>query len=271
MRVGLIGFGKTGKAVATQILKNSEITLEWVVRKKELLEHRSVPEYLGIESTEPGHIYSTGKYKIIQLLEDHPVDAIIDFSSENGIDYYGEEAAKRSIIIVTAISNYSLSKQKKLKSLSKLTPVLWSPNITIGINFLIIAAQTLKNISPETDIEIIEEHFKTKNEISGTAKIIANELDIKESDIKSIRAGGIIGTHQILFGFPFQTVRMQHESISREAFGDGAMFAATKLRYLEPGLYNMRDLLIPYFEKEKDSVSVWKSIKNILIQKFKSK
>jgi 4-hydroxy-tetrahydrodipicolinate reductase len=40
MKVGLIGFGKTGKAVASVILLNKEFCLEWVLRKSELLEHR---------------------------------------------------------------------------------------------------------------------------------------------------------------------------------------------------------------------------------------
>jgi 4-hydroxy-tetrahydrodipicolinate reductase len=58
--------------------------------------------------------------------------------------------------------------------------------------------------------------------------------------IKSIRAGGIIGVHEILFGFPYQTVRLKHESISREAFGNDALLALSK----NYGLYNMEDLLL---------------------------
>lgn len=61
MKIGLIGFGKTGKAVATVILQNKEFSLEWVLRQKTTLEHRSVPEFLGFESDEPGLIYSSTK------------------------------------------------------------------------------------------------------------------------------------------------------------------------------------------------------------------
>ena len=111
-----------------------------------------------------------------------------------------------------------------------------------------LAAKVLKNIAPYTDIEIIEEHFKDKKETSGTAKKIAKELGVSEDEIKSIRAGGIIGHHEILFGFPFQTVRLKHESISREAFGNGALFAAINLVNKKTGLYSMEDLLIPYFD-----------------------
>ena len=94
---------------------------------------------------------------------------------------------------------------------------------------------------------MIEEHFKMKPEVSGTAKVIAKQLELPESQIKTIRAGGIIGTHEILFGFPFQTVRLKHESISREAFGSGILFAVKQLQNKSKGFYSMEDLMLPFF------------------------
>ena len=150
------------------------------------------------------------------------------------------------------MSQYPQSVKDKLQELSQKTSVLHSPNITLGINFLIIASKILKNIAPYTDIEILEEHFKTKPEVSGTARVIARELDVEEQNIKSIRAGGIIGTHEVLFGFPYQNVRIKHESLSREAFGSGILFAISNLQGKSKGLYTMEDLLLPHF-KLKDS------------------
>lgn len=248
MKVGLMGFGKTGKAVASVLLQSQETNLQWVVRKSHTLEHRSVPEFLGIESKEPGLIYSKEEYSAADLIRRMPVDVIIDFSSEEGIDYYGETAADQNIAVVSAISAYHPDKIRILEHLGEKTRILWSPNITIGINFLIIAAKILKKIAPYTDIEIIEEHFKTKPEISGTAKKIAQALTLPDDDIKVVRAGGIIGVHEILFGFPYQTVRLRHESISREAFGNGVLFAAKHLQDKSSGLYTMEDLLMPYFQ-----------------------
>lgn len=243
-----MGFGRTGKAVASVLLESQETSLQWVIRKTKLLEYRSVPEFLGVLSDEPGLIYSKNQFTAADLLDRFPVDVIIDFSSQHGIDYYGEEAGKRGIAIVSAISCYPAEKIHYLKQLSDSTKILWSPNITVGINFLIIAAKILKNIAPYTDIEVIEEHFKNKAETSGTAKKIAACLDVPEEAIKTIRAGGIIGVHEILFGFPHQTVRLKHESIAREAFGNGALFGAKHLLSKNNGLYSMEDLLLPYFQ-----------------------
>jgi len=248
MKVGLMGFGRAGKAVASVLLESSETTLAWVIRRTRILQHRSVPEFLGVSSAEPGLIFARDEQPIERLLDEMPVDAIIDFSSVEGIDYYGREAARRGISIISAISNYPPQVVQTLQKLAASTRVLWSPNITIGVNFLILAAKILRIIAPHTDIVVTEEHFKAKKEVSGTAKVIAAGLDLEEQAIKSIRAGGIVGRHEVIFGFPYQTVRLIHESIAREAFGNGALFAARNILDRPNGLYTMEDFLIPYLQ-----------------------
>ncbi|MNE20170.1 4-hydroxy-tetrahydrodipicolinate reductase [compost metagenome] len=109
------------------------------------------------------------------------------------------------------------------------------------------AAKFLKKIAPLVDIEINEEHFKMKEGTSGTAIKIAEALDVEKENINTVRAGGIVGKHEVIFGFPYQTVRLIHESISREAFGTGVVFAAENLKNKGVGLYNFEDLLAPYF------------------------
>jgi 4-hydroxy-tetrahydrodipicolinate reductase len=76
-----------------------------------------------------------------ELLDKHPVNIIIDFSSETGIYSYGQIAAERKIILISAISNYSETEQELLKKLSEKTVVFWSPNITLGVNYHLIAAK----------------------------------------------------------------------------------------------------------------------------------
>ena len=248
MKVGLMGFGKTGRAVASILLESKKTNLQWVIRQSSRLEHRSVPEFLGVESDEPGLIYPKDAFEIDALLDAYPVDFIVDFSSSEGLKYYGDAASKRGITIVSAVSQYEEKHITLLEKLAQKTAVMHSPNITIGINFLMIAAKVLKNIAPYTDIEIIEEHFKLKPETSGTAKVIAENLEVNQDQIKSVRAGGIIGVHEILFGFPYQTVRLKHESIAREAFGNGILFAVENLIGKSKGFYSMEDLLLPYFK-----------------------
>jgi len=248
LKIGLFGFGRAGRAVASVVLNNKQHILEWVIRQTKNLDHRSAPEFLGIQSSEPGLIYPLDDINYVFSNEKIRVDGIIDFSSKESIFEYGEYARENNACVVTAISHYDKKELNYIADLGKDIRILWSPNITIGINFLLIAARVLQKIAPFADIEILEEHFKQKSDTSGTARIIASKLGIEPDSIKTIRAGGIIGRHEVLFGFPYQTVRLSHESISREAFGNGAIFALEQINSLPNGLYSMEDIIKPYFQ-----------------------
>jgi 4-hydroxy-tetrahydrodipicolinate reductase len=66
-----------------------------------------------------------------------------------------------------------------------------------------------------------------------------------------IRSGGILGVHEVLFGYDNELLRLRHESINRKAFGSGALFAAKALMKKRKGFYKMEDLLAPYFASPK--------------------
>ncbi|MNL04276.1 4-hydroxy-tetrahydrodipicolinate reductase [compost metagenome] len=122
--------------------------------------------------------------------------------------------------------------------------MLHSPNITLGINWLLVASRILKQIAPEADIEIVEEHFREKKDKSGTAVKIAEKLGLDSAlHVNSIRVGGIVGKHEVIFGLPNQTIRLIHESINRAAFGRGAIFAAKWLLDKDSGLYSMEQAI----------------------------
>ncbi len=249
IKIGLIGFGKTGKAVAGVLLQNKDFELDWILRRKKTLNMRNASEFLGIDSADAGTIYSSEVIPIDELLDKHPVDIIIDFSSAVGVYAYGKAAAERGIKIISAISHYTDKEKRYLKMLAKQTTVFWSPNITLGVNYLMFASRYLKKIAPWVDIEIVEEHFKGKEGISGTAMKIAGALELDNNQINSIRVGGIVGKHEVIFGFPHQVVRISHESISREAFGNGVVFVSKNILDKENGYYKFEDILAPFFAK----------------------
>lgn len=248
MNIGLIGFGKTGKAVARTLIREEGINLKWVIRRSEIKNQLTANDILDEPSNKPTQIFSMKSLKLNEFFKENFVDVIIDFSSEDSIKIYGEAAAQNGIKLVSAVSHYSEETIDFIKSLSQKTVTFWSPNITLGVNYILIISKFMKKIAPDIDIQIVEEHFKGKDEISGTAKVLANNLGIDTCDIKSVRAGGIVGKHEIIFGFPFQTVRLTHESISREAFGNGVIFVVKNLINKDKGFYNYEDLMKPFFE-----------------------
>ena len=247
VKVGILGFGKTGKTVVNEFLNNDLFSLAWVVRKSKAAHHKYASRLLGHEF-DAGEIFSIDELSG-SFFTDRPVDVLVDFSSSSGVHSY-KAAAAAGIPIISAISVYEEDDLELLKSFATSAPVLYSPNIPLGINVLMVAAQILQKIAPHADIEIVEEHFKGKAEVSGTAKKLAHVLDLNASEhIKSIRVGGIVGRHEIIFGMPNQTIRLSHESISRAAFGQGAIFATTFLIGKPPGLYTMETIIAEMFRQ----------------------
>lgn len=247
LKIGLFGFGRTGAVVAKELASNPTISLEWVCRRTLLKEFPFASNALGFSRNFAPFISIESLDNT--FLKSHPVDIIIDFSSSTNSRIY-EQMAQTGIKIVSAISNYKKNEFDFLKMASKKTAVLYSPNITLGINWLIIASKTLKKIIPHADIEIIEEHFRDKKDVSGTALKLAQHLELHpENHVNSIRVGGIVGKHEVIFGLPHQTIRLVHESVSRTAFGTGAIYAAQWLKSKEPGLYSMEDALSESFSK----------------------
>lgn len=235
IRIGLIGYGRSGQAVARVLSQADDIDLAWIMKRSVATELES--------AAAPAPLLCAETSSFREVLQTRPVDMVVDFSCTQAIYDYGNEAAANGIGILSAVSNYDAEVLAFIADLATRSVVMSSPNITIGINYLLVASQLLQHLAPFTDIEIIEEHFRDKKETSGTALRIAATLGLDESKVNSIRVGGIVGHHEVVFGFPFQTVRLTHESISRDAFGTGALFAIRKLHGRSPGWYRYDDLI----------------------------
>ena len=243
LRVGLVGYGKAGSAVANVLSNDPRFDLRWIARRSTPSESQSHPA-----TSIP--IIGVDQHPFADLLEQHPVDALVDFSSPASIRDYGSEVGRRGIMLVSAISAYTEDDLAYARTLGEHTRVLCSPNITLGINFLIVAAKLLRKIAPFADVEIVEQHFKEKPEVSGTARKIAETLEVGGENITSLRLGGIVGHHEVIFGFPHQTVRLTHDSIRREAFGTGVSFALEQLTHLGNGFYVFDDILMRLMREE---------------------
>lgn len=255
IRIGMFGFGKTGSVVAQEIIKDEVCELSWVIRKSTAKEGEYASRLLGFDHYE-GKIYSIQNIDLEVFYRDNYVDVIIDFSSANAIENY-ETAAQYGTRIVSAISKYDRRHLDQLKELGQQTAVLYSPNITLGINFLIEASKVLQRIAPHSDIEIIEEHFRDKKDVSGTALRIAEDLGLdKRQHVNSIRVGGIVGKHEVVFGLPNQTIRIVHESLNRAAFGQGAIYAAKWLADKGKGIYTMEEAVALSFVNNPEVLEV---------------
>lgn len=242
-KVGLVGYGKAGKAVARVLAEDERTQLCWILRRQ------AAPDET-MEGCAEVPVHGMQGLDLDTWLDAHPVDAVIDFSDADSVLWYGPTLARRGVMLVTAVSSYPQQQLDLLHDMGRNTRVMCSPNITLGINFLLLAARLLRSIAPFADVEIVEQHFREKPEISGTARKIASQLSLEEDKVTSLRVGGIVGHHEVIFGFPHQTVRLIHDSIRREAFGTGAVFALMELARCGNGMHTLEDVLTRHIRDE---------------------
>ena len=213
---------------------------------------------------EPGHL---GEIPIFSDFDALPCrGVIIDFSSPAGAVAAAQYGAANGLPCVICSTGLSKADEAVLEAASAKTPIFRSANMSVGVNVLIeLARQATKLLGGEFDIEIIEKHHHNKLDApSGTALMIADAINAeagnsyeyvydrsqvrqkrgaKELGISSVRGGGIVGEHDVLFCGPEEVLTLSHSAGSRGVFADGAVQAALYVAGREPGYYTMTDLL----------------------------
>jgi 4-hydroxy-tetrahydrodipicolinate reductase len=100
IKVGLMGYGKAGQAVAEVLRTDPRYELCWVARHTARAEAETVPgtaiPVIGLNHVVLG-----------EWLDAHPVDALVDFSRPEAVFVYGEEVRQRQMMLVSAISSYT--------------------------------------------------------------------------------------------------------------------------------------------------------------------
>ncbi len=112
--------------------------------------------------------------------------------------------------------------------------LLWAPNFSIGMHlFAKVVAEAARQFAQSGaafGAHLIETHHAQKLDApSGTARLlasIAEQAAGRALPITSVRTGDVPGTHEIVFGAPFEQVRLVHEARDRRVFAAGALTAA---------------------------------------------
>lgn len=209
--------------------------------------------------------YAFPVYKTFEEITEK-ADVIIDFSHPSVLDSLLDYSKKNQLPVVIATTGYSEKEIEKIEEASNAIPILFSYNMSVGINLLCELAKTAsKIIGKDFDIEIIEKHHNRKIDApSGTAILIANtisdSLDKKmnyeydrhskrikrsknEIGIHSVRGGTIVGEHEVIFAGHDEILSIKHQAASREIFASGAINAAKFISEKPAGLYAMKDMI----------------------------
>ena len=228
LRVGLIGLGKTGRVIADSILGDERFDLVFAIKKTP-----PRPEDYGF-SVET-------KDTLPEIIAKFKPKIVIDFSCPEAT-LENIKCLKKNMGIVIGTTGFSEEQIQHLKRCSNKLKILFAPNISDGVNILMSACKVIKDLWREADVDIIEQHFKTKKDSpSGTAKAI-NKLFDKHVPIHSVRAGGIVGMHRVIFTMPNQKITIEHESFSRNVFAEATKRAALWLHSKKKGFYRISEM-----------------------------
>jgi 4-hydroxy-tetrahydrodipicolinate reductase len=194
-------------------------------------------------------------------------DVVIDFSNPSNLVSITDFCLKNSVALVVATTGLDKEHFDYLKQAAQSIPVLWSGNMSLGVNLLLQlvdkAAQVLGDFC---DIEIIEKHHNQKiDSPSGTANMIADRANThlqgeyiygrqgstgkrkqKEIGIHAVRGGSIIGEHSVIFAWQDEIIEIKHSALSRNIFALGALRASGFLAKADKGYYTMEDVINNY-------------------------
>ena len=170
--------------------------------------------------------------------------------------------------ILIGVTGLSDSQYAQVQAAAKLIPIVWAPNMSVGVNLLLHLVQTAaKVMGNSADIEIIEAHHRFKKDApSGTAMAIGHQIaktlgrdladvavygregitgerDQQTIGFATVRGGDIIGDHTALFADLGERLEITHKASSRTTFAQGAWRAALWLQNKQPGLYSMQQVL----------------------------
>lgn len=173
-------------------------------------------------------------------------DVAVDFSSVDVFKETLEWCAQNKMPLVSGVTGISDSDQKALQKAAKQIPVLWAPNMSVGVALVKKILNDMQ-IPENFDVHLLEYHHRHKKDApSGTAKDLEAVLKKKTKNFGgtlAIRGGGIFGVHRVDLMAESEVITIQHQALDRHVFAKGALAAAEWLKSKKPGLYTMQDFL----------------------------
>ncbi len=216
-RVGILGAnGRMGRALV-QVATEQQVLSAATVR--------AGSAWIGSDS---GELAGIGKNQIVLAATEasaiQQADVWIDFTMPEAMLGHLALAVAAKKAMVIGVTGLSDEQYGQIQQAAKHIPIVWAPNMSVGVNLLLHLVQTAAKVMGNTaDIEIIEAHHRFKKDApSGTALAIGNsiakaigrelsevavygregitgERDQQTIGFATVRGGDIIGDHTALF------------------------------------------------------------------------
>ena len=260
LRVAVVGCtGRMGQALVRLIARDSALGLAAAVTTPgDPLEGRDAGRVAGLE--ELGLAVGTTLTQ--------PCDVVIEFTSPTGCEQWARWCAAHGTPLVSGTTGLGESQQAALRAAAARVPVVWAPNMSVGVNLLLeLVADLAGKLGDEWDVEICETHHRQKVDApSGTARALLEAVcqgrqrksddvsvygrvgecgprPVGQVGVHALRMGALVGEHEVHFASEAETLTLGHRAFARETFAAGALRAARWLSGRPPGRYSMRDVL----------------------------
>jgi len=183
-------------------------------------------------------------------LADKP-DVLIDFTLPDGTLAAARWCGANGVPLVSGVTGLPEAVRAALWEAAQEVPVLWSPNLSFGVNLLAdLAARAAAVVDDDVPVWIEDIHHQWKKDApSGTALMLGERIAGQRGEsapaieYHSVREGEVIGDHTVRFSLAGEEFELVHRAHDRSIFARGALRAGAWLIGQPPGLYTAADWL----------------------------
>ncbi len=261
IKVGISGCtGRMGQALVSACLAHPNINLVMgSIRKgKDVSEAEHILRLLGA-----GHMKVTDNAKTLTT----SCDAVIDFTTPDVSLELASYASEQNNVLIIGTTGFNEVELQQLTAYSHDCRIVWSYNMSIGVNMLAaLVQQVAGTLDEQFDIEIHEMHHRHKKDTPSGTAIMLGECAAKGRNIStdafthyqkgigkerapgtigfaSNRGGSVVGEHNVMFTSDNETITLSHRAHDRSIFASGAVKALLWSTTQPSGLYTMQDVL----------------------------
>ncbi|MEE8495485.1 MAG: 4-hydroxy-tetrahydrodipicolinate reductase [Xanthomonadales bacterium] len=233
LQVTIHGSGRMAKAISSAAVARDDLIITATI----------APEAPDWESVSP-HFFSLDALPALPAL-------LLDFTLPAGTRKAARWCAQNDVALLSGVTGLPVEVKAALRTAAKKVAVLWSPNLSLGINLLAeLAKRAATVLDPKTRVEIEDIHHQWKKDApSGTALMLGETIAAqrgragREIAYSSIREGEIIGEHKITFFMAGEEFDLVHRAHDRSIYALGALAAGKWLVGQPAGLYSASDWL----------------------------
>jgi 4-hydroxy-tetrahydrodipicolinate reductase len=194
--------------------------------------------------------------------------AVLDFTAPEATAAFADLAAQARAVHVVGTTGLGPAHLDRLARAARHAVIVRAGNMSLGVNLLVaLARRVAAALGEDWDVEILEAHHRMKADApSGTALMLGQAVaegrggrleDLADPPrhghagprapgrigFASLRAGDIVGEHELVFATAGERVALRHVATDRAVFARGALRAALWGQDRPPGQYGMADVL----------------------------